>query len=111
MSRKRPTFEIQTETDVLDTVSTRQASPTKKTDTVTDISHVAEEAGFGTRQLPKVREDIIDARSLRKTNRSAQLNISVRPETRNAFWKYAQANGFFSGEDALLSLLEKSITT
>ena len=49
----------------------------------------------------------IDGRSLRKTGRIAQFNISVKPETKDEFWRAAQKNGYSNGEEFLLFLLSR----
>lgn len=65
---------------------------------------VAAEEGFTPRTGTTPR---IDGRTLRKTGRTAQLNISVKPETKDRFWETAQSNGYSNGEEFLLFLLEK----
>jgi hypothetical protein len=69
------------------------------------VKHTAEEAGFTTRHAapPPAK---IDGRSLRSSNRTAQLNIAVRPETRDRFWRLAQAAGLQTGEDFLNRLMD-----
>lgn len=75
------------------------------------VREIARETGFSSRLEPdpsgKTAEaGTFDARSLRKSGRSAQLNIAIKPTTKDRFWRYAVAQGFSTGEDALLSLLE-----
>lgn len=65
----------------------------------------ATEAGFTTRHAPQ-NATKIDGRSLRSTNRTAQLNIAVHNETRDRFWTLAQATGVQTGEDFLLRLMD-----
>lgn len=67
---------------------------------------VAEESGFTSRQISKV-EPKIDGRTLRATGRKEQLNIAVKPETKQEFWKVAQRAGFTRGEEFLLAMMEK----
>ncbi len=59
----------------------------------------AKAAGFTTR-APQTH---VDGRTLRKTGRSAQLNIKVRPETKLAFFEAAAE--FPSTQDFLVHLL------
>lgn len=51
----------------------------------------------------------VDGRSLRRTNRKAQLNISVSPATKSAFWTFAKEHGYQIGGEALLALLRKVV--
>ena len=67
---------------------------------------VAEEAGFTSRQSSKA-EPKVDGRTLRATGRKEQLNIAVKPETKQEFWKVAQRAGFTRGEEFLLAMMEK----
>lgn len=62
---------------------------------------VATEEGFTSRATkPKV-----DGRTLRATGRTTQLNMAVKPETRDIFWQSAKDKGFTNGEEFLLHLL------
>jgi hypothetical protein len=69
------------------------------------------DAGFTARHAPDpptVKVDTLpafDARSLRRSNRTAQLGIAVRPETKDRFWRVAQQLGVQSGEEVLEALL------
>ncbi len=65
----------------------------------------AQEAGFTTRHATPAPPRI-DGRSLRSTNRTAQLNIAVSPETKERFWSLAQAAGVQTGEDFLKRLMD-----
>lgn len=49
----------------------------------------------------------IDGRTLRRTGRTSQLNISVKPETKDAFWRMAEMHGHPNGEEFLLFLLSR----
>ncbi|MFQ5535187.1 MAG: hypothetical protein ACE5EM_10260 [Sphingomonadales bacterium] len=64
----------------------------------------AEEAGFTTRHVPPPSK--IDGRSLRSSNRTAQLNIAVSPQTKDRFWRLAQTAGVQTGEDFLNRLMD-----
>ncbi|MFB2553777.1 hypothetical protein [Ensifer soli] len=49
---------------------------------------------------------VFDARSLRRSNRTAKLNIATSEETRQRFWMLAQRIGLTSGEETLIVLLD-----
>jgi hypothetical protein len=71
---------------------------------------IGQDAGFLTRHSPQtstssVSNPTFDARSLRRSNRTAQLGIAVRPETKDRFWRVAQQLGVQSGEEVLEALL------
>jgi len=65
----------------------------------------AQESGFTTRHATSAPSKV-DGRSLRSTNRTAQLNIAVSPETKERFWSLAQAAGVQTGEDFLKRLMD-----
>lgn len=65
---------------------------------------IAQEEGFTSRQPAKPK---IDGRSLRATGRNAQLNMAVKQETKDRFWQMAQEEGFSTGEDFLIDLMNK----
>ncbi|TRD15464.1 stability/partitioning determinant [Palleronia caenipelagi] len=67
---------------------------------------VAREEGFTSRQPKAFPEAKIDGRSLRATGRKAQLNMAVKPATKDRFWSMAQAHGFTAGEEFLLAMME-----
>ena len=78
-----------------------------------DVREAAEAAGFRTRHgaetaQPKAEQARVsfDARSLRRTGRTAKLNIATREETRERFWQLAQQMGLTIGEEVLLALME-----
>lgn len=80
-----------------------------------EIRQVAESAGFKTRhsddptpaRAPSPSAGpVFDARSLRRTNRTAKLNIATSPENRERFWTLAQAAGIISGEDVLVAMMD-----
>lgn len=105
MSRERPPiFSSTPEHDALDNLQNLKPQPMRRDPPKAETRRLAEESGFSTREVGS--EGLFDARSLRKTNRTAQLNISVAPDTKNRFWQFAQAHGFAAGEEALVALLE-----
>lgn len=77
------------------------------------IREISKATGFNSRLAfeavtePKT-QPTFDARSLRKSSRTAQLNIAIQPETKDRFWQFAVQNLFTTGEDALLKLLERA---
>lgn len=104
MTRERPpTFSSDPDHDLLDNVSHLKPQPAKRDLPMEEARLLAEEQGFSAREA--VSNGFVDARSLRKTNRTAQLNISVTVGTKNRFWQYAQKHGYTAGEEALLALL------
>ncbi len=105
MTRQRPqTFAENA--DPLDNVASFEPRTEKPTISVEEARRIGEASGFSARETEqRAPTPIIDARSLRTTNRTAQLNVSVTPETKNRFWRYAQENGFGAGEEALVALL------
>lgn len=88
-----------------------QARPQAPADPHT-VARVAEDAGFRTRHAAtKTAVDgdapaPFDARSLRRSRRTAQLNIALEQDTRERFWMLAQDMGVTSGEEALVQLIE-----
>ena len=74
-------------------------------DTKVVAAQAAAQEGFTARSGSQPK---IDGRTLKRTGRIAQLNISVKPETRYLFWKAAQKAGFPNGEEFLLHLLGRS---
>ncbi|KKJ75228.1 hypothetical protein WH95_19615 [Kiloniella litopenaei] len=96
MARERATLD-------LDDLSDFKAKPPKKKLQKEVAEKVATEAGFTSRHSkPKPK---VDGRSLRATNRTAQLNMSVKQETRDDFWTLASEQGFNTGEDFLIELM------
>jgi hypothetical protein len=91
----------------------KQAKPNMKLPPYDDakVREIAQETGFSSRADPdssrqSVGAGTFDARSLRKSGRSSQLNIAIKPSTKDRFWRYAVAKGFTTGEDTLLALLD-----
>ncbi|MDE4063810.1 hypothetical protein [Phaeobacter gallaeciensis] len=109
MTRQRP----QTFTDVihdpLDELAASKPKPARERVSESEAQRLAAESGFTPRGVAFVKS--FDARSLRSTDRTAQLNISVRPETKRRFWQFAHEHGFKAGEDALVALLEMGSPT
>lgn len=68
------------------------------------VKKVAAAEGFTSRVSlsPKV-----DGRSLRKTNRTFQLNIGVSAATKDQFWEMASEHGSVSGGEFLQVLLDR----
>jgi hypothetical protein len=98
MSKERIAF------DSLDNFS---PLPSKPRDNPEIAQLIGEDSGFTTRHgqnAPPV-QNTFDARSLRKSKRTAQLGIAVRPETKDRFWKIAQDLELQSGEEVLEFLL------
>lgn len=105
MTRTRPnTFATLTD-DPLENVSAFQPRTDKLAVPHDEARRIAEANGFTARttQAPSPK---VDGRSLRSRGRTGQLNISVKPETKDAFWRFASAHGYEAGEDALLALLD-----
>lgn len=79
-----------------------------------EIKEVAERAGFTARHSPQAAtsskatasEVTFDARSLRRSNRTAKLNIATSEETRRRFWELAQRMGISAGEDVLVAMMD-----
>ena len=78
-----------------------------------DVREAAEAAGFKTRhgsafstQKLEPASVPFDARSLRRTGRTAKLNIATRETTRERFWQLAQQMELTVGEDVLIVLMD-----
>lgn len=79
-----------------------------------EIKEVAERAGFTARHSPQAAtppkapaaEATFDARSLRRSNRTAKLNIATSEDTRRRFWELAQRMGITVGEDVLVAMMD-----
>lgn len=89
-------------TPVLD-LSDFQPTPAKRPDKAT-MAQAAEKANFKSRE-PKpaaaptpAAPTTARATRRRRTGRSAQLNLKVRPDTIEAFYAIADANGWVLGE-------------
>ncbi|WP_061978980.1 MULTISPECIES: hypothetical protein [unclassified Aureimonas] len=51
-------------------------------------------------------KEAFDARALRRSNRTAKLNIATSPEVRERFWRLAQQHDLLSGEEMLVALMD-----
>lgn len=78
-----------------------------------EVRKAAEAAGFQGRHAPpppatppSVSSHGFDARSLRRTGRTAKLNIATREDTRERFWRLAQVMGLTVGEEVLINLMD-----
>lgn len=79
------------------------------------IKQLAEHAGFTSRHAPAAAPQpaaapapaapAFDARSLRRSNRTAKLNIATTEESRQRFWTLAQRMGSINGEDVLVAMM------
>lgn len=77
------------------------------------IEQVGKQMGFTARHAPEPKAPApqeeaprFDARSLRRTNRTAKINIATTEETRNRFWMLAQRIGTTSGDEALTAMMD-----
>lgn len=77
------------------------------------IEQAGKQLGFTARHAPEPKASTpqeeaprFDARSLRRTNRTAKINIATTEETRTRFWVLAQRIGTTSGEDALAAMMD-----
>lgn len=72
------------------------------------VEAISEEAGFTakhakpTTKAPKKR----DGRSLKKSPRTSQFNVRLKPETSNRFWDGAEKEGMEYADDFLAHLLD-----
>lgn len=77
------------------------------------VAQAAEKANFKSREAKPVTAAPPVARQSRRrrTGRSAQLNLKVKPETIEAFYAIADAQGWVLGEafERAVALLEKSL--
>lgn len=71
-----------------------------------DVRSIAERNGFTTHHTPTPAKPLLDARSLRRTNRTSKLNIATTEEARNRFWILAQRTGSTSGEEVLIRMMD-----
>lgn len=67
------------------------------------VEAISEEAGFTAKhaKAPKKR----DGRSLKKSPRTSQFNVRLKPETSNRFWDGAEKEGMEYADDFLTHLL------
>lgn len=78
----------------------------------TTAGRAARAAGFVSRE-PKASEPPPNLQRRRRTGRNAQFNIKAKPETIEAFYKVADANGWGLGEtlEHAVELLEERMKT
>lgn len=93
--------------DLRDFAPTQKAAP--KDTTTGQAAEAAEASGFVSRE-PKTPAPPKPQRR-RRTGRNAQFNIKAKPETIEAFYKVADANGWGLGEtlEHAVELLEKHV--
>jgi len=87
-----------------------QPTPAKRPDKDT-MAQAAEKANFKSREpKPTPAPVAVRATRRRRTGRSAQLNLKVRPDTIEAFYAIADANGWVLGEafEKAVDLLAKN---
>jgi hypothetical protein len=72
-------------------------------------AQAAEKANFKSREAKTPPAPVVRASRQRRTGRSSQLNLKVRPDTIEAFYAIADAQGWVLGEafEKAVSLLEK----
>jgi hypothetical protein len=75
--------------------------PKSSNDLKRQLTATAKEQGFDT------LHDFVDGRTLRTTGRNMQMNIAVRPPTKDRFWNLAKARDIKSGEEMLLLLMDE----
>lgn len=78
-----------------------------------EVREIAARRGFTARHAPPAPEQAVtpapaafDARSLRRTNRNAKLNIATTEESRQRFWTLAQRVGSTVGEEVLIAMMD-----
>lgn len=78
-----------------------------------EVKEIAARSGFTARHAPAAPAPAatpapaaFDARSLRRTNRSAKLNIATTEESRQRFWTLAQRVGSTVGEEVLIAMMD-----
>ncbi len=114
MNRIRPTTFEAVDEDPLADLAQVEPVPVHRSPASDKVREIADEVGFTARhgRAERVVEEqpqaTFDARSLRKTGRSSQLNIAIKPGTKDRFWRFAMEQGFVAGEDALLALLDSA---
>lgn len=85
----------------------RDSQPSKETVPVktvkSRITKDAETSGFTSRKPTKPK---VDGRTLRKTDRTTQLNIGISPRTKDRFWQAASDHGHRVGGEFLEYLLD-----
>ena len=68
-----------------------------------EVAAVGEASGFTTKHARKPKK--LDGRSLKKSARTHQFNVRLKPQTAERFWAGAKAAGFEYADDFLEYLL------
>lgn len=108
---ERPSLGFSGELDTLDLAEFAISKPKASKPEPETARKAAEAAGFQSREpapkLPKVQQ------RRRRTGRTAQLNLKLKPETIEAFTRIADANGWGLGEafERATALLEQQNVT
>lgn len=74
----------------------------------TEVRQAAERSGFTARHASPpaaAAPQAFDARSLRRSTKTAKLNIAVTEEVRQRFWTLAQNIGTSDGQEALVAMM------
>lgn len=79
-------------------------------DTGEAVKEVAKRHNFTARHAAPKEEEAqtgsFDARSLRRTNRTAKLNVALTAVNRERFWMLAQRLGTTSGDETLVAMVD-----
>jgi hypothetical protein len=74
------------------------------------VETVSKEAGFTTSHAPKEPETPeppkMDGRRLKKSNRTTQFNVRLKPQNAERFWAGAEREGYEYADDFLAHLLK-----
>lgn len=82
-------------------------TPTASVEEAAQRHNFTSRHALATPNKPQVAEPSnFDARSLRRTNRTAKLNIATTEVNRERFWLLAQAMGITSGDEALSAMMD-----
>lgn len=112
MSRTRKSTFSGQDADPLQAVEAAQPSSKAVKPEQAKMHAIGQETGFSARHATEesqaTSQKAFDARSLRKSSRTSQLNIAIQPATKDRFWKFAIDQGVTTGEDALLNLLDRA---
>ena len=78
----------------------------RKAETVdpVQVEKVSKDAGFTTKHAPEKKKR--DGRSLKRSKRTNQFNVRLRPEIAERFWSGAENEGMTYADDFLTHLLE-----
>lgn len=69
------------------------------------VEKISEESGFTTTHAPKPAPKR-DGRRLKRSARTAQFNVRLKPENAERFWAGAESEGFEYADDFLQFLLD-----